>query len=754
MDDWLKCMGNAIPLQDLKVTLATEFRDYVGRHADGVVRLISAVRHPQAHELIVFELETGRPQRPVYPLRRKETICVLFQVDGNSPSVFALRDDFPDTLHQNIVPEGVPCCICVDDRPWQEAKSTYTGSELLYRIRRWFERAGLGQLHDIGQPLDPFFAGSLLNVVLPSFMFSAEGVQASEMIAHSPNEEHSNVLILKPATAQLREESKGKGTTLFLNFETTETEMGRIRKAPENLLDLCSDMKKRGLDLLQEIREICYRWADDEDHDASFRLNARFGILVRMPIVHPATKEVHGSKPSGFICLATVGEIGVASGMLFKDTSRTGQKSGYTRSINPGDADEASLARIEVGMVAVHREFDRELATNLAGRESVDTRRIVMVGAGAVGSMVSETLHREGRFSWTIIDHDVLLPHNMERHILHQYDIGRFKSKAVLERLNTIRNDAAATTLEADVLNEGDLSDSVNTAFQSADIILDASASAVVARNLCDRSAEGRRACIFFNPAGDTAILMIEDSERKSDLRHIEAQYYRETLNRPELRKHLSQSVEQIPYAGSCRAVTNRMPYSRASLLSSLLASGLSEGLDQKEASLSVWSVKVSGSVDAIKLQANEPTCHGIGDWKICIDPALESKILTMREERLNNETGGILLGVIDRIANRIDLVEAWAQPEDSVGKPSEFRRGIKRLIPDIKQACEATLDQIRYVGEWHSHPRGCKTDPSQIDLAQIIWLTDELAVDGCPSLMIIAGDEGLTFLVGKFSNQ
>lgn len=125
-----------------------------------------------------------------------------------------------------------------------------------------------------------------------------------------------------------------------------------------------------------------------------------------------------------------------------------------------------------------------------------------------------------------------------------------------------------------------------------------------------------------------------------------------------------------------------------------------------------------------------------------------------MREDRLNNETGGILLGVIDRIANRIDLVEAWAQPEDSVGKPSEFRRGIKRLIPDIKQACEATLDQIRYVGEWHSHPRGCKTDPSQIDLAQIIWLTDELAVDGCPSLMIIAGDEGLTFLVGKFSNQ
>jgi hypothetical protein len=401
-------------------------------------------------------------------------------------------------------------------------------------------------------------------------------------------------------------------------------------------------------------------------------------------------------------------------------------------------------------MVAVYQEFDQEMATNLAGRDSVDTRRIVMVGAGAVGSMVSEALYREGRFSWTIMDHDVLLPHNLERHTLEKSDIGRFKSKAVLERLNAIRFDPASVTLEADVLNEGELEGEVQTALQSADVILDASASTAVARSLCDRSADGRRASVFFNPAGDTAVLMIEDSERKSDLRHIEAQYYRETLNRPELYKHLSQSVDQIPYSGSCRAVTNRMPYSRASLLSSLLAAGLSEGLDQQEATLSIWSVKDTGSVDAITFQANEPTCHEIGSWKVCIDQELESKILAIREERLGNETGGILLGVIDRIAQRIDLVEAWAQPEDSVGKPTEFRRGIKRLIPDIKQACGATLDQIRYVGEWHSHPRGCKTNPSQTDLAQIIWLTDELAVDGCPSLMIIAGDEGLSFFLGK----
>jgi hypothetical protein len=242
---------------------------------------------------------------------------------------------------------------------------------------------------------------------------------------------------------------------------------------------------------------------------------------------------------------------------------------------------------------------------------------------------------------------------------------------------------------------------------------------------------------------------MVEDADRKVDLRFLEACYYCDTLNNKQLEGHLSQSVELIPYAGSCRAVTNKMSYSRASLLSSILASGLSDGLDQPGSTLAVWRVSDSSALDVIKVETKIPKVHKVGDWTICIDPNLESKILLMRRERLNNETGGILLGVIDRIVKRIDLVDAWAEPADSVGRASEFKRGIKRLIPSIKKACEETLDQIRYVGEWHSHPRACDTNPSRTDLNQILWLTDELAMDGYPSLMIIAGDKGLSLVMG-----
>jgi hypothetical protein len=750
MEAWKKIIGDEIGIEDLQIELATEFCDCALRYADGVVRLARASRGLDGHEFLEFELETGRPQRPVYDIRRKESVVAAFFLGGGMPSVFATRKDFPDTPHQNMVPEGIPCCICVDDRPWQEIASTYTGSELLYRIRRWFERAGLGELHDAGQALDPFFGGASHHLVVPSLLFSAKTEQPPEMIATRPSEQDSNILILKPATAAIRQASKEQGAFLFLNFTLPEREMGRLRKSPVNMLSLLQEMEQRGLDLIGEVKAIIDQWADDKDKDSAFRLKARLGFLLKMPTIHPTTKEVHPGELIGFLSLNTVGEIGVALGRLFVDDSNTGQKSGFARSVIPPETNDEALAEMAIGMVAIHREFDQSLAAHLAGCNTVDSRRIVMVGSGAVGSMVSEMLCREGRFTWTVIDHDLLLPHNLERHTLNQFDVGRFKSKAVAERLNKIRIDAEAAAMATNILVSEGMSDHVTSALHRADIILDASASPVVARHLCDRKEDGRRASIFFNPACDTAVLMLEDANRSTDLRQIEAQYYRETLNRPELHEHLSQSADQIPYAGSCRAVTNRMPYSRASLLSSLLASGLSEELDQEGAALSIWSVKDSGSVEALKIKPVKPSCHEIGEWTVVIDPIVESKILSMRSERLDNETGGILLGIIDRITKRIDLVDAWPEPEDSLGKPSEFKRGIKRLIPGIRKACEATLDQIRYVGEWHSHPKNCETNPSVTDLRQIVGLTGELAMDGCPSLMIIAGDVGLCCFIGK----
>ena len=47
----------------------------------------------------------------------------------------------------------------------------------------------------------------------------------------------------------------------------------------------------------------------------------------------------------------------------------------------------------------------------------------------------------------------------------------------------------------------------------------------------------------------------------------------------------------------------------------------------------------------------------------------------------------------------------------------------------------------LEYIGEWHSHPRGASTMPSDFDLAAFAWLTKLMALDGLPAVMMILGD-------------
>jgi hypothetical protein len=71
-------------------------------------------------------------------------------------------------------------------------------------------------------------------------------------------------------------------------------------------------------------------------------------------------------------------------------------------------------------------------------------------------------------------------------------------------------------------------------------------------------------------------------------------------------------------------------------------------------------------------------------------------------------------------------------------------------LADDTNKAVEATMYQLRYVGEWHSHPKRSSSSPSRTDLVQLHWLESELSHEGLPGLMLIAADHGSFSLVVK----
>jgi hypothetical protein len=741
---WLENWGEPCDASVLQNPLASHLVRFIGTHGGGVAQILGA-RQSGGAEILVLEVQTGRPQRPAYPLNRSESIGILLPQQGAAPIVLALRIDFPDTPHQNWVPAQIPACLCVDDRPWVEARQTYTSGQLLYRIVNWFKLAGMGELHESGRAPDPFFTGQSFEIILPALVFTQGSSDKADPVGFIQAGKRHPVIIAEAYSSD-RHRGIATGGIVLTTYSIPPQNMRRLRHVPTTLLELAAESTTHRIDLLADLAGKIDGWAGIDKRDA-FRLTSQLAVVLKVPVIDPTSGSVARIDNLAFVTEQSVGAIGVALGRLLKNDSNVGSHAGFVRQILPAAHDQRLLASIVLRTASAHPEFNAEVAAMMSGLAAADARKAVIIGAGSIGSNISEALVREGRFDWTVVDKDYLLPHNLARHTLAIQSSGAFKADHVAARLSSLRSGISCKGIVADFLDDHE--PELSEALDGADVIIDTSASIPVARAISDLKVKARRVSAFFNPAGTAAVLLVQDRDGKFDLRALEAAYYAEVLTNPGLMDHLSQSANAIAYAGACRSVTNRIPASRAVTLSGLAATGLSKAFDRDEALVRIWSLAENGSVEVFTPEISPPTLHS-SLWEVFISPEVEGRFKSMRAARLPNETGGVLMGVVDVFAKRIDVVDAWDQPPDSQGSPALFERGTGGLKQRVFDAMGRTLDQIRYVGEWHSHPRNYSTRPSSVDVAQILWLTDSLASDGCPALMIIVGDDDIRVCMGS----
>jgi hypothetical protein len=741
-EGWL---GSFEPIEvaGLRNLQARDVAAFLGRYAADIATVVE-YRRDGEREVIVADLLTGAPQAPVYPIRTTERVGLLFVGEARLPFAVMLRDDFPDTEHQQIVPQGHPAVICIDDRPWAEARLTWTPSELIERILSWFRRAARGELHDARQPLDPILMGSLLSFIIARSVLDTD--DAGDLIG-----EHDlgldNVLRVK-RRAEVGPFTAGMEPVTIAAYRVAPERMKRLRHAPVDVAGLAAMLNERGIDLIGDLKTRLTA-ALAQGKKAAWRLNARVAIIVEMPILSPRGDHESGADLRAFITPLAAGDIAVALGIALKQEARgEGSKVGYVSAIGAAGIDLAALAAIPVQSAEVHLEFERDLAARLAGRAAPDTRRAVLVGAGAIGSHIADCLAREGRFSWTVIDDDRLLPHNLARHTAIGADVSRPKAEIVARHLNAIVAEGTiARAIPANLFAAGAAGEAVSQALAAADVVIDATASVLAARALSDGEAGARRLSAFFNPAGEAAVLFGEPQDRTITLRDLEAQYLGLILRTPRLDAHLGKLAETIAYTGACRAITNRIPQSRAAILAGLAAAGISAAVDRPGGGISVWTLAGTGEV-TLDAAAPEPVwryeAHG---WIITIDAGLARRIIAMREARLPVETGGILFGLVDIPARRIHLVDATPAPPGSVEESGGFVRGMGGVDQLMESVSRRTAGQVRYIGEWHSHPPRASARPSTIDGRQLDWLAALMGMDSMPALMVIAADRELAVI-------
>ena len=694
-------------------------------------------------EVVVFDLDVEVTQVQRYSILAEERVSATFcKSDERVPVIHALRKDFPRVPHLNLHVEEYPRNLCLYAEPYEDLKHRWTAPKFVHDIRRWLALTGQGDLHQDDQPLEPLLMDYFGHIVLPppAQLKLKEHEPVPLFIGQvRPVNGKKPFFVTEPCQPQ-----DGPMNIIASVHRCEPQTHGVIHRMPMSLADLAQITASAKLDLLAELRDRLRTWhtSDSSVLDAQLLLVMLFpkkrydgGTTEVVDMWAFSLFDTKENKSGEGLKIRQLGtEIGTwetrnnhVGFLLRPDTSRQGEAVG-------------------IDVLNVVNGIDRSLAAKLSGENHVDEMRLVAVGLGALGSQVVMNFARSGFGMWTLVDHDCLFPHNMVRHELDGHFVGWNKAEAVAFSANTIVEGANLfSALPVDVLHAGDQAQALSKSLAESDAILDMSTSVSVARMLArDTESAARRISFFLTPSGRDLVLLAEDKERDILLDALEMQYYRAVLNDHRLSGHLDKPDQRYRYAQSCRDITTRLPHDMVALHASLGVRAIRDAVRSPDSTVKIWRASEDGVVQLVDVTPAAVVLTQTNSWTVITDNGLLEKLFGLREDKLPNETGGVLLGSFDMERQIVYIVDALPSPPDSEEWPMLYIRGCEGLAENVATLTQKVYDMLEYVGEWHSHPDGAGTARSKDDLKVFAWLGKLMLGNGHPAVMVIVERRGM----------
>jgi len=488
------------------------------------------------------------------------------------------------------------------------------------------------------------------------------------------------------------------------------------------------------------LRERIERWRPDpkkdQQGDKAF-LDSRLVLVIAFPKTRTPAGATESWETWAFLAVQSIREIGIAIGLWSLHDGKLGR-------LVPAAADRKGND-IKVGVLNPVFQVRGSGLARLSGFMVEKDVPIVAVGVGAMGSHLMMNLARSGFGTWTVIDNDILLPHNLARHTADGRAVGFPKAAVVAETAATLSEGRSAFAwIKADVLSPGEHAPKVAEALRGATVVLDLSASVTVARRLAsDAETQARRMSLFLNPSGQDLVLLAEDARRKIPLDALEMQYYRAIVRNRRLAGHFSAAGERRRYGQACRDVTSRLPQELFALHAGIASRAVRQTIARENARIALWRSAEDLTVRRVEVHPWPVAVCQVSEWTLCMDKWVLREVAVLRRSKLPKETGGVLIGSFDLDRKVVYVVDALPSPPDSEEWPTVYIRGcrgLKRRVDEIRRMTDGAL---QYVGEWHSHPDGCSTAPSNEDFDVFDWLTGIVSIEGLPGVMMIAGQRG-----------
>lgn len=359
----------------------------------------------------------------------------------------------------------------------------------------------------------------------------------------------------------------------------------------------------------------------------------------------------------------------------------------------------------------------------------VDLGPLLFLGCGAVGSKVILHMARSGQCNMTLVDYDELSPHNLIRHGLLHESLGMNKAQAIKNAIEGIfYADKRATKVE---VIEGSALDILigerKEVLKQHSWLIDTTASPVILNVSKQADLPGSLSCCRCEIAdrGRLGFLSVEGSNRNPRLDDLRVLVFdmaieNSALSRwlrsdQELREGETGSVlEEISVGISCSSETMRLSDEFVSIHAASFAMGFRRCASERDANnagrVQISQCSEAGSVRTIVREFNIPpmivlTARNDPAWQVRLKHGLEKKLKKILRQASPNETGGLLIGVVDFKNRTVYVTRIIPAPPDSKSHPYAFVRGIQDIPEKVSEMEDLTGGMLGYVGEWHTHP-------------------------------------------------
>lgn len=392
------------------------------------------------------------------------------------------------------------------------------------------------------------------------------------------------------------------------------------------------------------------------------------------------------------------------------------------------------------------------------------TPKWTLIGAGSVGSKLALHCARSGSAPSTIVDKNLMSPHNAARHaLIPDQSFGQInwmQPKAAMLNSALLGLGQSSLALKKDIcqlVHEKKLFSKVcpdetkivvnTTASFAVREVLSFASNDVLATPVAEMALYG---------AGKVGLIVIEGENRDPKLGDLIAEFYLDLMQDEEAASYVfdeTSELERVRIGEGCGSVT--LPVTDANI--SLFAAGMAELLRQK---LSTNTIPSFGEIHIGKIDQNglgiswsmsevppivvvEPDNETA--WQVRLHPRAEKKISKELQRWTDVETGGILIGRTSDACEIINIVDVLPAPADSTRSANEFVLGIEGVKTALDEVMKKTNGSLYCVGTWHSHLSS--TGPSKLDMETASVIAESRSV---PSVLLIHTPSNYRVLVAE----